>query len=356
MQGWFDSGELTVEDGKVKFTKEQFRELFNQAVYVTGKPEIEFKCGYNYNFLSVDLSRPIKLESLPRMSEYLRYGGEAYSSVYFDDSTIVFSSWYLFLNANSDALSSIFSDCVPSFFASNLSFLQTDFYRYDTLYESYSTLSDCFVYSSDTGSLECKSITDVDTSGMTSGLVTTTGDYPAFLQSIKGITTSLNVPDTVVKPSDIPDNAAVVVPLNPDLDVPISDQIVVSVPDAPDVPITDITNGINIDIDTPSIIVKKFPFCIPFDFVRFLGVLAADPKPPVFKIPINTTLKNPEQWADNQTVAGYINNNKKPMFKINKTIVIDFAHIPLVQPICYTCFIVGFVILLIHITSKMIQH
>ena len=44
------------------------------------------------------------------------------------------------------------------------------------------------------------------------------------------------------------------------------------------------------------------------------------------------------------------------MFEIDEEIVIDLSALPLVQPICYAIFIIGFVVLLIFLTPKLIQH
>ena len=75
-----------------------------------------------------------------------------------------------------------------------------------------------------------------------------------------------------------------------------------------------------------------------------MSVLGADPVAPVFRIPISTDMKNlePEDF--------------EPMFEIDEELVIDLSCIPLVQPICYTVFIISFVVLLIYITPKMINH
>ena len=143
---------------------------------------------------------------------------------------------------------------------------------------------------------------------------------------------------------------------NPDKDIPISDQIGVSIPNVGDFTLSELQGDLDIDIEVPSIIVDKFPFCIPFDFVRFLGILCADPVAPVFRIPISTHPDNLEQWKGNQTIGDYIDPDSPPLFDIDEEIVIDLSVIPLVQPICYTCFIVGFIFLLLHITPKMIQH
>lgn len=40
------------------------------------------------------------------------------------------------------------------------------------------------------------------------------------------------------------------------------------------------------DLSLPKLIITKFPFCIPFDVARLIGLLEADPKAPVFKVPL----------------------------------------------------------------------
>ena len=111
------------------------------------------------------------------------------------------------------------------------------------------------------------------------------------------------------------------------------------------------------DIDVPSIIVQKFPFCIPYDFIRIIGFLCADPEPPVFRIPISTNMDNLTGFEDNQTLSGFLpEEGFTPMFEIDEEIVIDLSALPLVQPICYAIFIIGFVVLLIILTPKLIQH
>ena len=110
-----------------------------------------------------------------------------------------------------------------------------------------------------------------------------------------------------------------------------------------------------LDIDIPSLIASKFPFCIPFDLIRIMSVLGADPVAPVFRIPISTDMKNLEPFAGNQTI-GEIPEDFEPLFEIDEELVIDLSCIPLVQPICYTVFIISFVVLLIYITPKMINH
>lgn len=40
------------------------------------------------------------------------------------------------------------------------------------------------------------------------------------------------------------------------------------------------------DLSLPKLIISKFPFCIPFDIANMVGLLEAEPKAPVFKVPL----------------------------------------------------------------------
>lgn len=219
------------------------------------------------------------------------------------------------------------------------------------------TSSHCFVY--DGGDITYKPLSEVDTTGMQSGLITTTGEFGDFLKSVKGYTPSLVPPEGLddlsnVLPTEY--NPSLSFPVNPDLTRPLPNQVIVGdVPGVADLPLSEYQAEIKTEIEVPSIICTKFPFCIPYDFMRFLGLLCSDPVAPVFRIPISTSPDNLEQWKGNQTVGEYLNADD-PMFEIDKEIIIDLSVIPLVQPLCYTCFIVGFIFLLLHITPKMIQH
>lgn len=379
-----ENGEIDLSTDNIKISYQQYLNLCNQVSSIIKIPTIDLTCGYDYKFIKADLSVPIALKNLPIISEYFYSTGQTYSPIWYNKDTIVFPCWYLLFKSTltdndnefhyntlsgifnntyfsglttSSNLSYIFTNLLPSFYSPSPSSLQTDFFLNNNLHEQIGSFDSCFVFSN--GTLSYESISSVDTSEMQSGLITTQSDYSAFLQSLIDFTPLSNETDindlSDVLPTDV--NPDLSFPLNPDLDVPINNQVIVSnVPDVQDVPISDYPlPGMSLDISVPSIIVTKFPFSIPFDFVRFLGVLASDPIPPVFHIPISTHPENLSQWADNETVGQYVSPDD-PMFEINEEITIDLSNIPLVQPICYTCFIVGFVILLIHLTPKMIQH
>lgn len=53
------------------------------------------------------------------------------------------------------------------------------------------------------------------------------------------------------------------------------------------------------DISLPKLIISKFPFCIPFDVARLIGLLEADPKTPIFHVPLKVgTILNEELVLD----------------------------------------------------------
>ena len=193
---------------------------------------------------------------------------------------------------------------------------------------------------------------------MNSGLVTTIGDFQLFLKSIQGYSSTVTAPlDDLsdVLPLDKTKNPTLEVDTDPSIVNPDDAITVKDVPGNPDMTLTEYKAQLKLDIDIPSIISTKFPFCIPYDLIRILGVFVADPVAPVFRIPISTDPSQLEPFKGNQTI-GNIPEDFEPMFEIDEELVIDLSVVPLVQPICYTVFIVGFIVLLIHITPKMINH
>lgn len=53
------------------------------------------------------------------------------------------------------------------------------------------------------------------------------------------------------------------------------------------------------DISLPKLIISKFPFCISFDVARLIGLLEADPKTPIFHVPLKVgTILNEEIVLD----------------------------------------------------------
>lgn len=103
-------------------------------------------------------------------------------------------------------------------------------------------------------------------------------------------------------------------------------------------------NAGDIDIPDSDTIIDKFPFSLPFDLYRMLTIFVVPEQKPVFKFPIETTITN-----------GGLN------YKIDEEIEVDLTRFQfmgqdIVRLVLRSTFYVGFVIMLIHVTSKFIKH
>ncbi|MDE6728787.1 MAG: plasmid recombination protein [Oscillospiraceae bacterium] len=115
------------------------------------------------------------------------------------------------------------------------------------------------------GTLSYTPISEVDLSGYNSGVVSTIGDYGAFLQSLNDFSVSeVEVGDLDDLSNVLPTekDPSLTFPVNPVLDKPISDQAIVGdIAGVKDMPLSDyMSNAVNIDISVPSVIVTKFPW------------------------------------------------------------------------------------------------
>lgn len=383
IQDLFDKGELEIVDGRAKLTYDQFKAIYSELWSIAPKPGVNFESTYSSFFIDFEgMPYEYPIGALPIVSYYVEeYPGESYAACYYNDDQMIFSDYYITLRYNVPKGDFAFScDCLNANFAKSsvggfvagggvrvlyenpvncftfesLSSASIQHQRVGNI-QTHST-SNCFVFSN--GVLKYTPVSEVDLSGCKFGLVSTSGDYGGFLKSLTGyaaIKGSEALDDlSGVLPTEY--NPSLSFPVNPDLSRPLDNQIIVGdVPGVSDLPLSEYKEKLKTDIEVPSVIASKFPFCIPFDFIRFLGLLCSDPVAPVFRIPISTNPENLDAWQGNQTVGEYLNPGE-PMFEIDEEIVIDLSVIPLVQPVCYTCFIVGFIILLLHITPKMIQH
>ena len=390
LQSWFDSGEITISaDGKVDLTYDQYMQLYHQMIKSVGKPSLEFESAYKCGFFSADLSQPILVGDLPHISEFFNtQSGQSFTAVWYNDDCIVFPLFCTIINSfevnntrfsqwmnrqvtnrfqlsatpNGDTVvggGGEFDDLVkkyaPSVYMPSPSMFQYSYEYYGNHLFKFEPTS-CFLYKN--GSLTYTSLSDIDVSEMVSGLISTTGEYGDFLKSIDGFSVSSTAPlDDLsdVLPLDKTKNPTLEVDTDPSIVNPDDAITVKDVPGNPDMTLTEYKAQLKLDIDIPSIISTTFPFCIPYDLIRILGVFVADPVAPVFRIPISTDPAQLEPFKGNQTI-GNIPEDFEPMFEIDEELVIDLSVVPLVQPICYTVFIVGFIVLLIHITPKMINH
>lgn len=363
-----DASNLFDSNGNLKLSYDEYYEMYRQAVNVMSKPDVSFTAGYDYTFLSCNLNSPIIIRDLPTMSLfYTNSNGEAYVPFYFNSDRAIFCGNYFVNTSNlGSRLFSNFSQYKGTVYGNDTVFKNIR-YRFTGLSEitindnvfpeATYTCNTCAVFENNI--LTYQDISSIDTTGMNSGLITTTGLFRDFLKSIKGFSASEgngSKLDDLSSALPTDKNPSLTFPIDYDYTKPAINQVIVGdVPGAADLPVSDYLKAASVPAAAPPAILNKFPFCIPYDLVRFFGFLAADPIPPVFHIPISTNPENLAQWADNETVGQYVAPDD-PMFEIDEEIVIDFANIPLVQPICYTCFIIGFVIMLIHITPKLIHH
>lgn len=380
----YENGEIAIKNGKIDLTYDQFQYLYSSAYSVIDTVGLKFSTPYDYTLLNYHIGSYVPIFGLPADNSYFYSdAGQGYCLCYYDDEKIVFSPFFayskrfsssslglgfasrLYYNSsfqwravgyNTTGTDSYIISFNYKFCYHDLGDYSVKYEKYDNTEEEYFDAENCFVVSG--GVLSYASISSVDVSGMKTALVSTTGDIESFIKSITSSETFDSVGDTLTDLADVlpvEENPVLSFPISPDLSLPVADQVTVTTPTAANVPIADYLNPVITDIETPSIILEKFPFCIPYDFIRIIGVLAADPVAPVFHIPISTHPKNLEQFAGNETIGDYI-SPEDPMFEIDEEIVIDLSHIPLIQPICYTIFIVGFVIFLIKLTPRLIQH
>lgn len=388
---WNDSGELLTEAGHIKLTYEQYMSIYGKLLS-TIQPDINLKSTYKYSFYNFSSGVNMSLAAFPVYDLLAQISpgvsaSRSFTAVYYSKNEIIFSplNFFLSFTGNKYNISDLFSirqvdsslSCNSQIYyyghviPSDMTF-EDYCYQYSILlsldlnslsfsfWGGLNEFSSDYVFKFDGNSVTSVPYTDVDFSTLHPSLLALDCDFCDFLLSLKGYTASeapSGVLDDLSNILPTEKNPSLSIPLNPDLDKPLEDQVVVGdIDGVEDKPLADyLVEDFEIPQKTNSELLKKFPFCIPYDFVRFLGVLAADPVPPVFHIPISTSPENLAQWADNETVGQYVAPDN-PMFEIDEEITLDFAHIPLVQPICYTVFIVGFVFLLLHVTSKFIQH
>lgn len=378
----YENGEITISNGKIDLTYDQYKNFFDLTYNTLPNIGIEFSTLYEYTAYSYTPGVYLSIADLPTSDYLYSSNGQSYALIYYNSSKVYFSDIallkgvvpnspnfrvqairysssfdpsglnFMFYNYSNNDLKS--SEC--EFAYASLSTFFGKYIDFGYLYERNFSSEYCFVF--ENGQISYQSISTADLGGYKTAIISTTGAYGDFLQSINSVTTSESLVDNLDDLSTVlpvEESPVLSIPISPDLSVPIPDQVTVSVPGVNDLPLSEYMDPLITDIEAPTGLATKFPFCIPFDFIRIISVLAADPIPPVFHIPISTHPVNLEGFADNETIGEFVSPDD-PMFDINEEIVIDFAHIPLVQPVSYTIFLVGFVIMLIKLTPNLIQH
>lgn len=100
LQSEFDKGELVRVDNNYVIKNGKLNKVIekaNQSISVMAKPNIDFKSGYNATFLSLDLTKPFLLETLPVNSEFLlTLDGQSYARVFLMILALFFHNTTLF--------------------------------------------------------------------------------------------------------------------------------------------------------------------------------------------------------------------------------------------------------------------
>ncbi len=393
---WFNTGAITIDDsGKVRMKYSQYLELCGLIGEAYAEFDINLSSDIPYICFKADrdvlyqINSAIMVCSVDDLAD-----GMSYAPVFYTDDKLYLpdSSFFIRLTPWSDTDSNAYASC----FISRIEFINSISQGSQTVLGGYygschysefisranmsfgGNTTDLFVsyknfaWSDDQlnlnqsvnwycydGSTLTAAAPDLTNTPM--AILNCRGNYLDFVKSITSYS-AVSVPADV---DDLSDPLATVlektkdptleIDTDPSIVTPADAVNITDIPGESDVPLSQLQMKTRVDIDIPSVIADKFPFCIPFDFIRIISVLCADPKAPVFRIPISTDPKNLEPFEGNQTI-GDVPEDFEPLFEIDDEIVIDLSCIPLVQPICYTVFIIGFVVLLIMITPKLINH
>lgn len=371
--GWFDDGTIELsEDGKVYMNYYNYLELCN-IMYDYVDLSLELGSSIRHTVINMPFDKLMPVNSLPVLLSPTN-GRVCYIPVYYSADSIYISYYYITYLDYMDyiAFTSYRGGTIWSNSYSDTR-LATSFY--------YSTTNNTAIYSRIVGgNLETQNkvvtywlkydngltvITydAVDTS-LNQGYLMIEGYYEDFVATITDITTS---PDTsqVDDLSDALDDLLVlnpdpglVVDTDPTIEIPTDAILITDITGVEDMTLTDALEDVKprLDLEIPTSIWNKFPFSLPFDFYRLLTIFVAEPKAPVFRIPISNVNVDMSAYKDNQTFGEYLNSDSDLMFEIDEEIVIDLSGLPFIQAISYTCFIVGWVALLIFATSKLIHH
>lgn len=406
VSGWFDSGELTVdENGKVALKYEYYKQLYDELSEVVA-PSVDLGSSIAYELVSYPINTPISFAGCKKLDSFYILSSDAkstwmtYVPCYYTADNIYFSYSGFYLQGKRYASNSSYG--VQYTYTMNISAECHNTKESSTLSNGviWKNEADAKNYSLDEYLTDCnasfyfngsKCMVDVNPIGGTSkhGEISGTrffkydgstrtnisvdeipdnASFGYFIcdgifhdDFIKTLKTYTSTPSTDlddlsnVLPLDKTTNPTLVIDTDPAITVPTDAVTVTDVPGQADMTLTDYKTQTRLDIDIPSVISTKFPFCIPFDFIRVISVLCADPVAPVFRIPISTDPENLKGFEGNQTI-GELPEDFTPMFEIDEELVLDLSAVPLVQPVGYTVFIISFVVLLIFCTNKMINH
>ncbi|MGN0688378.1 MAG: hypothetical protein ACI4KA_09765 [Oscillospiraceae bacterium] len=383
----YASDQITVNDqGLVSLSYYQYQ-LLAAELAKTCNVAVNLGTAYQYVVISSSFGTAVSINDVAKLDTFWTELGNSYVPVYYGTDKIYFcrDSFYTRYYQNSSGFyplnyviqsynpivstvtikfgtGSIYSDAtalgysLPYFFYSNSSIY---FAQYKNSSAVAYNIDGWFVF--DGNSLVMvDDITAVDLTPYRQGYMIIDGTPDIFFGDITCYETESSVNDLSGVLDDVlvlNPNPGLVVDTDPDIVIPSDAVIVTDIPAVDDMPLTDYMDDVppRLDIDVPNTIITKFPFCLPFDLYKLLTIFVAEPEPPVIRIPISTSY-DMTQFEGNETFGDSVSETFDPMFEIEEEIVIDFTGIPFVQPICYTVFIVGFIFMLIMITTKLINH
>lgn len=389
---FYASGDISFDDDGLKahLDYKTYVDMCNQMMSYQDL-NVSFGSSFEHAFFSYPFDEPLTAVSVPRLASFYTYsgnvGGQFVIPVYYSDSDIVFpnthigmrgddfqKSCVLLLASNSTSgyvakggANGSSSSTVDTFFtdykpiirfpgnvltldytttgARSASVTPTTWYRFSNSLETLQSMPDVSGYHN--GYIVVEGYTK-GFNNFIADLSSYTAEFPEQLDDLSG-----------VLPLDLTDNPSFIVDTSGEITDTGDAVTVTDVPGVEDATLNEYLNQVaaDTDIDIPSIIIQKFPFCVPFDFIRFIGLLCADPKEPVFEIPISTGDRLPYDYSsleDNETYRDYVFGDH--LFEIDEKIVLDLSHIPLLQEISYTAFMLAFIVMLIILTPKLIQH
>lgn len=382
--GWFDSGDISLtDDGKVSLSYSQYLELCDLLAGTSTDLDINLGSSVEYKCFQWDFSNPVPLSMAPKFQSFYNSVGNSYVPIYYSTDKIYICLDYFRISFEQNSKNTY--DLYPrtcyissgkgvdngksaiwGFNSESELYSNAVSFQYDSMLYILSNGSYLFNYNTfrnawlcwDGTSSTVVATSKLDVTEMISGYMSLPGHPDSLIKSLTQFTATptLDVDDlSGVLPLDKTKNPTLEIDTDPAITNPNDAVTVKDVPGQADLTLSELKANTRLDIDIPSMIATKFPFCIPFDLIRIMSVLGADPVAPVFRIPISTDPENLKGFEGNQTI-GELPEDFEPMFEVDTELVLDLSVIPLVQPICYTVFIISFIVLLIYITPKMINH
>lgn len=388
VESWFDDGTIELdENGKVYMNYYNYLQLCD-IMYEYVDITLDLGSGLEHGIVNTPFNTAVLCEYMPIFDCAYEEGNRCtYAPMYYDD-TCAYVGYYnirYFNWLNDDGTSQLssvalcyntggaivqcsgdFETYIPSYvYDSAANSLCFNWLKGGTTANAYPvTVDTWYKLDSVTGAVTSCDFSEVDTT-LSQGYLICEGVLSEFMKTVSGISA---VPDTsqiedLSEPLDellvLNPDPGLVVDTDPSIAVPTDAILITDVPAVDEMTLTEALENTapRLDMEVPSSIWNKFPFSLPFDFYRLLTIFAAEPKAPIFTIPISNVNVDMSAFEGNQTLGQFASGETTELlFEIDEEIVIDLSNIPYIQPISYTVFIVSFIALLIFVTTKLIHH